>query len=558
MFSKTVAPTVEYRNLSKRDFALWGVLWLVVFVIYLPAAKAGMVGDFPRWIATMQQLSFKDYINDASLYQLTQLVAYLFHKAFGVNPWAWHLLQVTMHSANCFLLLLICRNILTDSGIKHAAAVALGAALLYCVSPHNGEVIVHEPCYHYLQGMLMALLIVYWVQRFLYTQQYKYAWWSIILYAISIFSLEVFYLTPWFAFSLVVYYRLVLGIDEMVYKKFIRWIFSPLLLIFVVYLIIQRLTADTYLAHSVGFTAGTSFYLSILPKLLFHTLSLGRFFSQAVRLKVYDICADAVFLTVFYLLLLSVIAYMVLRFKTISIRWKATGLFLIWMLLGVSIVVPMSFPDILLSVFDRYVYFMTPFLYVLLVLVVSAATAYVAVAIWAAYLLVNSYACLKINRYWQQSAQIVHKLVERFPDVGDKIVLLLNNPENINGIGMIGSRPESNFKVLYNITHEGRKINTTVYDVASYNILNKESGVHVTVENDSTLKVTLNQWGTWWWFRYAGATDRETAAFKLYMRDPGHWYELVLKKPVNNYILLYETNEQWKQVDMSKIGLNQY
>lgn len=517
-----------------------------------------MVGDFPRWIATMQQLSFKDYINDAGLYQFTQLTGYAFYKAFGVNPWAWHLLQVTMHSINCFLLLLICRNVLADSGIKHAAAVAFGAALLYCVSPHNGEVIVHEPCYHYLQGMLMLLLIVYWVQRFLYTQLYKYVWWSIILYAISIFSLEVFYLTPWFAFSLVVYYKLVLGHDKTVYKKFMRWIFSPLLLIFVVYLIIQRLTADTYLAHSVGFPAGVSFYFSIFPRLLFHTLFLGRFFPNELRQKVYDVCTGTVFLTIFYLLLLSVIAYLVLRFKTISIRWKAAGLLLVWMLLGVSIVVPMSFPDIQLSVFDRYVYFMTPFLYVLVALIISAASAYIAVAILAAYLTVNGYACIKINRYWQRSAQIVHKLVERFPEVGNKIVLLLNNPENINGIGIIGSRPESNFKVLYNITHDGRKIHTTVYDVASCNILNKESGAHVTVENDSTIKVTLNQWGTWWWFRYAGATDRETAAFKLNMRDPGHWYELTLKQPADNYIILYEINEQWKQVDMSKKGIDQY
>ncbi|MGN6569249.1 MAG: hypothetical protein ACTHJ0_14910, partial [Flavipsychrobacter sp.] len=78
MLSKTATPPIGYKRLSKRDFALWGVLWLVVFVIYLPAAKAGMVGDFPRWIATMQQLSFKDYINDAGLYQFTQLTGYVF------------------------------------------------------------------------------------------------------------------------------------------------------------------------------------------------------------------------------------------------------------------------------------------------------------------------------------------------------------------------------------------------------------------------------------------------------------------------------------------------
>ncbi|MGN6566373.1 MAG: hypothetical protein ACTHJ0_00395, partial [Flavipsychrobacter sp.] len=299
-------------------------------------------------------------------------------------------------------------------------------------------------------------------------------------------------------------------------------------------------------------------YLSVPLKLIFHTLFLGRFFPNDIRTKVYELCTANASLIIFYLLLFLVIGYIALRLKTIAVRWKAAGLFLIWMLLGVSIVVPMPFPDIQLSVFDRYVYFMTPFLYVLVVLIISVASAYIAVGIWAAYFIVNSYACYKVSRYWQRSAQIVHKLVASFPDVGDKIVLLLNNPENMNGISMIGSRPESNFKVLYNITHEGKKINTTVYDVASYNMLRKEEGAHVTVENDSTLKVTLNQWGTWWWFRYMGAADRETAAFRLNMRDVGHWYELTLKQPASGYILLYETNEQWKQVNWSLKNADQY
>lgn len=106
--------------------------------------------------------------------------------------------------------------------------------------------------------------------------------------------------------------------------------------------------------------------------------------------------------------------------------------------------------------------------------------------------------------------------------------------------------------------HEGKKINTAVYDVASYNVLSTEDGAHVNVENDSTIKVTLNQWGTWWWFRYMGAGSRETFAFKMNMRDVGHWYELTLKQAAQEYILLYETNGQWKQVDWNKKSTDQY
>lgn len=558
MFSKSTALPVQYRKLTKTDFGILGIIWLIVFAIYLPAAKAGMVGDFPRWVDTVQHYSFKDYINDAGLYQFTQLSTYFFYKLFGVNAWAWHLLHVTLHSINCFLLFIIFKNLLADSAIRYANAISFAGIFIYCVSPYNAEVIVHEPCYHYLQGFLMLLLIVYWVQCYHYTRKIRYAWWAGLLYAVSIFSLEVFYLTPWFVLSIALYYRLVLAFDKEVFRRVLRWIFAPLLLLFVVYLMVQRLMADSYLTHSVVFNSSTADYLSRLPKLLFHTLFLGRFFSNNVRQQVYSLCTDPIFPVSFYALLVIILLSIIIRFRRLNIRWKIAGLLLIWMLLGVSIVVPMPFPDIQLSVFDRYTYFMTPFLYLLLALIFSMAVWYVAITLWALYSLVNIYCCLKINRYWHKSATLVNKLIQNFPDVGNKTVLLLNNPENIEGIGLIGSRPESNFKVLYNVMHEGKKINTAVYDVASYNVLSTEDGAHVNVENDSTIKVTLNQWGTWWWFRYMGAGSRETFAFKMNMRDVGHWYELTLKQAAQEYILLYETNGQWKQVDWNKKSTDQY
>lgn len=550
---------VVYRQLHKTDFLVFGIIWIIVFAIYLPAATAGMVGDFPRWIATMQQYSFKDYINDADLYQFTQLAGYIFYKLFGVNAWAWHLMQVTMHSINCFLLFVICKNLFTDSCIRHANALSFAGILIYCIGPYNAEAIVHEPCYHYLQGFLMLLLIVYWVQRFHYEQKIKYAWWAGILYAVSIFSLEVFYLTPWFVLSLSLYYRLALGADKETFRQVLRSFFAPQLLLFALYLILQRLTFNTYLAHHVSFVSPPADYLSHFPKLLFHILFLGRFYPIDVRQHIYAICTGTAFLEIFYAILVVAVMIVMFRFRKLSGKWKIAALLLTWALLAVAIVLPMPFPDMQLSVFDRYTYFMAPFIYLLLVLLLSSiSNKYVFIILWAGYALINIKYCLKVNFYWRKSADIVTALIKTFPRVDNKIVLLLNNPENIEGIGVIGSRPESNFKVLYNMRYPENKINVAVYDVASYNVLNVKDGAHISVENDSMLKVTLNQWGTWWWFRYEGATSRKTDVFNMDMRDVGHWYELTLKQPAGNYIVLYEVNEHWKQVDWSKKGIDQY
>ncbi len=78
-------------------------------MLYLPASQAGRVGDFPGWVTFLNSVGFVDYINRSesgirSLYQFTQITTYGFYKIFGANAWLWHLLYVTLHAVNAFLL----------------------------------------------------------------------------------------------------------------------------------------------------------------------------------------------------------------------------------------------------------------------------------------------------------------------------------------------------------------------------------------------------------------------------------------------------------------------
>jgi hypothetical protein len=41
------------------------------------------------------------------------------------------------------------------------------------------------------------------------------------------------------------------------------------------------------------------------------------------------------------------------------------------------------------------------------------------------------------------------------------------------------------------------------------------------------------------------------------MIDGGHYYELTLKKPTAQYLLLYEVGDKWKVVDMDKKKVEQ-
>ena len=122
---------------------------------------------------------------------------------------------------------------------------------------------------------------------------------------------------------------------------------------------------------------------------------------------------------------------------------------------------------------------------------------------------------------------------------------------------MIGAQPDGEYKALREV-YTGIVDKNTIYDAASYNMVRDHDGAHVTVSNDSVIHVTLNQWGTWWWYEGHGAKSYENKDYKINMIDPGHWYELTLKRPASQYLLLYEIGDQWKVVDMGKRNVDQW
>jgi len=79
------------------------------------------------------------------------------------------------------------------------------------------------------------------------------------------------------------------------------------------------------------------------------------------------------------------------------------------------------------------------------------------------------------------------------------------------------------------------------------------------VINDSTVKVILNQPGTRWWRNGSiEASNYENEWYRFDLQHPGHWYYLILKKPVSSYDLLYQKGKDIKVVDMAIKGIRQY
>ena len=107
--------TTVINRISARWFFL--VFWLLTFVIYIATARAGWVIDGVGFLYNMKHQGFWDFINrtysqDQSFYQVLTLHYYIFYKIWGLNPWMWGLLYVTLHALNVYLLFLLLRCIL--------------------------------------------------------------------------------------------------------------------------------------------------------------------------------------------------------------------------------------------------------------------------------------------------------------------------------------------------------------------------------------------------------------------------------------------------------------
>ena len=545
---------------------LFGFLWLLLFVIYYPAAKAGFVTDFTGWLDQVKNHSFREYINRTnfragSWYQFTQFNTWFFYKLFGIHAWLWHLLFITLHTVNACLLFILSCHLMEDVGISRKRGIAFGGALLFCVSPYISEVVVWEPAFHFLQGLLLLLVILVWAQLFQRTGKKKYAWWAAIVYILSTFSLEIFYITPWLVLSLALFHRFhLLLFGKRLFNLLFRYFFIPQIIIFFVRIIAYRLYAGDWVSRigsgTVSLVTMESFGKP--AKYLFHLLFLGRFFPEAARHKVYAVCDSFWGIALFYSIVLLVFVYIAIRFTSIGRRAKIASLFFVWMMTALLLLVPLWFSDDLLVVYDRYIYFAGAFFYMLFAVLVSMITLkYVRVWVLGLSALINLRFAIQVSRYWSKSVHIVDNLLRTIPDERDKTIILLNIPQNMHGIPMIGAEKNSEYKLMHDLLLPDKLLTNTVYDGLAYNMLTPMDGAHVNVVNDSMVKVTLNQWGTWWWFETRGGYSYWTTDYKLDLKDPGHWYELTLRKPAGQYLLLYNTGDQWKVVDMSKKDVDQ-
>lgn len=543
------------------------LLWFLVGIIYLPSWKAGFVSDFLGMFGDIDRVSFADFINRSeasvkSFYQVTQLQMYVFIKVFGTHFIPWFLITTALHALNGVVVFAFFKRLFRDFQLHRGELIAFCGVLLFLLNPNITEVTVWKGGYHYLTGILIQFLILIWCQQYFKNGKKQLAVAAFVLFFVSLFTLEIFYITPALTFMLILGYRWKDVIDKRAFRKALIYFFLPQVLLFACHLFLFRLLYGTWIAH---YGTTTTFALNlqeILPRIgkyLAYIVFMAGHIPFNVRSEIYSLLSQPWISALLALLLPLVLIILLFRFKKLSSTLQVATFLLAAIIFCLVLVIPIYFDDLFSLYNSRRCYQPGLFIYMLISLFIFSVFSdkKVAVSVFSVYLLLCLALTVQMVLYWRKAAKVQYGILRTFQFQDADPVILLNVPTYYKDIRIMPVNKDNEFNTQLKIFGYA-PIKGRLYEASSYNMQHLWDGAHVTVLDSMTLKITLNQWGTWWMYNYVGAGDYETDLYKVKMTDPGHEYLLTLKSRPENMAILFSQDIYWRKVDMNKIGKEQW
>lgn len=539
--------------LRPRAALVFAAFWLALFALYLPAAKAGWVSDTLGWLEALRMQPFPDFISRKgfsvpSYYQLTQTVTWSLYQIFGAKAWAWHLLQLSLHALNATLLFLLLRGLFRDAGLTAAPRPALLAAALFCLSPSVSEVVVWEAAFHFLQGMLLLLAQMLLLRSQLHRPRAHKALLGCLLFALSLFSLEYFYLVPFLNAGLCLFYSLALRWKSSGLRRAWRSIVLPQAALLLLYFIGLQFFAGATTGRlgNEWMKLPIQSFLVKPPEYVFHLLG-GRFLPQAWRNAVYAACSSYAGAALFYGGIGALLFLIGLRFKKMPRRSQVMSLLALWLLAGLALESPLWFPQRLLIVGDRYLYLLLPPFCALLALLLEEIPGLRLRGILVCALLLPGAALtFSLNQIWQRSERMTRALQEGLSDAPDKITILLNNPASLRGALMIGAGNDGEARLMHNLFYQPR-IAGRMYDAPAQNLLSLHDCIRIEPIDSQTFRVVLTQPGSFWQYSTDVAHSFSNADFSVDVEDADCCYTLRLTQPARRYRLLWQQGGKWRE-----------
>ncbi len=542
---------------------LFTALLLGLLLVYYPAYRSGFIADFLGMYFYIDDLGFIDFLNRSnaevkSFYQVTQFQLYLLIKLFGLQPLPWFILFMVLHALIGILLYTFFLHLFRDFGLKKGRIIALAGVLLFLFNPNITEIIVWKGCYHYLTGILMQFGILWWTRQYLVNGGKKYVRYTFLVFLFSLFTLEIFYLTPFFTLLLIMAYSRKNIADTVKKTNALKYLLLPQAGLFAAHLLLFRIVYGSWIAHY-GVTNALILkpeeMLPRISKYLAYLLLMAAHVPEKLKVPLYDSAQQPIVYYSICSALVVVCMIIALRFRKLRPAAQLTGILLPALIGCLILISPIYFDDHFSMYNSRRCYQAGIFTYMLLPLLISGFSGNKdwAKVLFFCYCSASLVFTIRKTKDWGTAADIQYGILSNFSFEQNDPVLLLNLPSYYRDIRIMPANRFNEFNKQLQL-FERDTIKGQLYEVSSYNMLQHWDGAHVTVLDSMTVKVTLNQWGSWWMYDYLGAGSYENELYTVDMTDMGHEYILRLKRSPGNMVLLFQKGLQWKKVNLAQPG----
>lgn len=534
----------------KNRYSLFALFFIVTLIVFYPSRYSGLVHDFVGWQEAYDQGSWLDIVNCfgyKGLHQVLHFVFFSLYQVLKTNAIGWYIVFALFHSGVVFMTYLWLQKLQEVYQFKLFNGAAMAGALFVLFHPHSTEVVIWKVCIHYILSAIWLLGMMLLYLKYIQVAKRKYLIWLWVLFALSLFTLEISYVYPAFMLLMLIV-TATLQKSFQTFGRHLVAIFLPMCIIFGAHLLLNRWILGSWVGHY-GPEVHLNFDLLTVAsneyKYLVKHLSLLRFSTFKIKVAIFDTMSNPF---IGFHLLLGTIG-LIIFWATRLNRFKVKTQMAFWGLFGFFILIlpiaNMYFYHLMLAPNDRFGYVPIILLTISILVLIDAIPSQMKYIILAAWLGTNLFFHQKLVFTWQKSTIAFESLTNEFRWYDREKVINLNLPDNYNGILIYSviEEPSGFAEVLeYN---QRKKYKGTMYDVYMYNMMTLQDGVKVEQIGPTELKVEFNQWGNWWFKDGIGAGNIETEYFKT--RNEGHHYILEIKEPALDATFIYQDGLSLKE-----------
>jgi hypothetical protein len=530
----------QIRQILSNDKNLFFVFFSISFLMYLPSFNSRWTFDAADFLIKYEKYGLKGiwysfYESTNTFLVSNHFIHYFVYILFGKNEILHSLFSIGWHSFNAILLIKMIKKVIVSQ--KFLFYFSIGT--LYLTSPFHSESVVWGCNYHYLALNTCLLLLLILFHK--YNTQFSFKNIGLIVFVFT-FSLGLHELAFLFFIVLVFYQMFFSKYDDI--KKWIPIIiFIPIILLF---LYLRKLVGGDSIGHY-GATVHLNYELvdSIqkFNKYLYKLFTISSMHPfQSIIHKVLD---KLIWVNIVVLLSLLLLFFKLFINKIISFLVLGLVIFLLPVL-------NLYFVDYLYIAGDRYCTLPLIFSSIITtyLLFQFIKNSYLRNSILFFIILFQSLTLFYYNYLWYNSNKLM-KICEKYNYENNINYYWLNLPESYKGGYMYkGGDGENPFLVRLKV--KDNKIKTNFVTIAGMNLNSKEDGIIVEKIKFNEYKITLRQWGNWFWVGEYGASDYKNDIYSVDFDEINHSYLLKFNSKIDlrNSRMIFYDSAKIKQISL--------